>query len=262
MVIKDIMNALEEFAPLQLQEDYDNSGLQAGIAVQELKGILIALDVTEEVVDEAIRRGCNMVVTHHPLIFRPLKKVSDLTYQQRCVVKALKNDVVLYAAHTNLDNVEGGVNHRIAAILGLKDLEWLDPKPVNAGRQCGSGLIGSLPEPEDAEAFLRKVKDLFNVPCLMHSALPQGQVKKVAVCGGSGSFLIPDALAKGADCFLTGEISYHHFFENDGLLVAALGHYQSEQFTKELLKDIILDAYTETRIELMPGTTDPVSYMI
>ena len=126
MTIKDLISSLEEFAPLRLQENYDNSGLQVGIAVQELKAVMIALDITEDVVDEAVRRGCNMVVTHHPLIFQPLKTVSDFSYQQRCVIKALKNDVVLYSMHTNLDNVEGGVNHRMAEKLCLSDLDWIE----------------------------------------------------------------------------------------------------------------------------------------
>lgn len=262
MSIKDLINYLEEFAPLRLQENYDNSGLQVGIAVQELKAVMIALDITEDVVDEAVRRGCNMVVTHHPLIFKPLKTVSDYSHQQRCVIKAVKNDIVLYSMHTNLDNVEGGVNYRIAEKLGLKELDWIEAMEPLAGKNCGSGVIGILPQAEEAGAFLRRVKDIFGVPCLQHSELPAGPVRKVALCGGSGSFLMQKARSLGADCFLTGEISYHHFFENDGMLIAALGHYQSEQYTQELIKDILTERFPDIRIELYGKPTDPVKYLI
>lgn len=262
MTIKDLISSLEEFAPLRLQENYDNSGLQAGIAVQELKAVMIALDITEDVVDEAVRRGCNMVVTHHPLIFQPLKTVSDFSYQQRCVIKALKNDVLLYSMHTNLDNVEGGVNHRIAEKLGLADLDWIEAMQPIDGRNCGSGLIGTLPQAEEACSFLRRVKTVFKVPCLFHSELPAFPIRRVALCGGSGSFLMPKARELGADCFITGEISYHRFFENDGMLIAALGHYHSEQYTQELIKDIVMESFPAVRVEMYGRPTDPVKYLI
>lgn len=261
MIIAELLQSLEELAPLPLQDDYDNSGLQVGLSGQDLKAVLVTLDITEDVIDEAARLGCNLIVSHHPLIFKALKKVTDASYQQRCVLKAIKNDIVLYAAHTNLDNAENGVNYKMAEVLGLTGLEWLSPREDAAGRSCGSGVIGNLPSEVDARAFLLDVKSKFGVDCLMHSEINRNTVRRVAICGGAGSFLMPDAIKAGADCFLTGEISYHHFFENDGLLVAALGHYQSEQYTKDLLKDYMVQRFPELRVEIYSGSTNPINYL-
>ena len=263
MTVKDIANAIEAIAPRPLQEDYDNAGLQVGTFDTDVVGVLVCLDITEDIIDEAISKGCNLVVSHHPLIFRGLKRVSDSTYQERCVVKAIMNDIVLYSAHTNLDNAEGGVNHKIAKLLGLKDTQWLEPKPQTAGCSCGSGLIGSLSEAMPAEAFLKKVKETFKVDCIMHNN-PDGKIiSKVALCGGAGSFLLDEAIGKGADCFLTGEMSYHNYFGHDkDILIAVIGHYQSEQYTKELFKEILLKEYPSLRVELSEINTNPIKYFV
>lgn len=259
--IIDIINAMEALAPLSLQDDFDNAGLQVGLPDQELKGILVCLDITEAVVDEAIEKGMNMVLSHHPLIFRPLKQVSDCTYQQRCVTKAIKHDIVLYSAHTNLDNAENGVNYRIAKLLGVKNLRWLEEKPKAAGLSCGSGVIGELDQAEDAMSFLKRAKETFHVESLMHSEAEGRTVKKVALCGGAGSFLLDTAIAEGADCFITGEMSYHRFFENNGVIVAAMGHYQSEQFTIDLMIDYLKGLFHDLRIEKVGFSTNPIFYM-
>lgn len=255
MIIRKIIEALETLAPLALQEDYDNSGLQVGTPDQEVTGVLICLDITEEVVAEAVRKGCGLIVSHHPLIFRPLKSITDATYQQRCVLEAVRHCIAIYSAHTSLDNAEDGVNHRIASLIGLRDLEWLEEK--GAG---GSGVVGDLPVPEDAAAFLARLKATFGIKCLMHTALPGAPVRRVALCGGAGSFLMDAARAKGADCFITGEISYHHFFEAGGLLLVAMGHYQSEQFTKDLLRDFLAERFPGLRLELTETDTNPIHY--
>lgn len=255
MIIRKIIEALETLAPLALQEDYDNSGLQVGTPDQEVTGVLICLDITEEVVAEAVRKGCGLIVSHHPLIFRPLKSITDATYQQRCVLEAVRHGIAIYSAHTSLDNAEDGVNHRIASLIGLRDLEWLEEK--GAG---GSGVVGDLPVPEDAAAFLARLKATFGIKCLMHTALPGAPVRRVALCGGAGSFLMDAARAKGADCFITGEISYHHFFEAGGLLLVAMGHYQSEQFTKDLLRDFLAERFPGLRLELTETDTNPIQY--
>lgn len=261
MKIKEIIQAVEALAPLPLQEEYDNAGLQAGMTDQELTGVLVCLDITEEVIDEAVARGLNLVLSHHPLIFKPLRQVSDRTYQQRCVVKAIRHDIVLYASHTNLDNAEGGVNYRIAQLIGLRNLRWLETRADAAGRSCGSGIIGELDRPEDAEAFLRRVKDCFRVECLMHSAAAGKSIRRVALCGGAGSFLLGCAVAAGADCFITGEMSYHHYFDNDGILVAAMGHYQSEQFTIDLMAEYLSGLFPALRVEKLSFSTNPILYM-
>lgn len=260
MTTRRIVEALETLAPLALQEDYDNAGLQVGLPDSEVTGVLLCLDITEEVVEEAVRKGCSLVVSHHPLIFKPLKRVTDATYQQRCVMKAVRNGVALYSAHTNLDNAEDGVNYRIASLIGLKGIEWLEEKPVTAGRSCGSGVVGDLPEPEPAAAFLARLKETFGIECLMHTDAAGKTVRRVALCGGAGSFLMDAARAKGADCFVTGEISYHHFFDADGLMLVAMGHYQSERFTVDLLRDFLASRFPGLRLEMTETDTNPIHY--
>ena len=260
MTIRRIVDALETLAPLAIQDDYDNAGLQVGLVDEEVTGVLLCLDITEDIVSEAVRKGCNLVVSHHPLIFKPLRRVTDATYQQRCVMLAVRNGIALYSAHTNLDNAEDGVNYRIASMIGLKDLEWLEEKPGVDGRSCGSGIIGNLPETEPAEAFLARLKAVFGIKCLMHTDASGLTVRRIALCGGAGSFLMDAARAKGADCFITGEISYHHFFDADGLLLVAMGHYQSEQFTKDLLRDFLAERFPGLRLEMTETDTNPIHY--
>lgn len=257
MKLQDICTVLERLAPLQLQDEWDNSGLQVGFPQTEISGILIALDITEQIVDEAIEQECNLIVSHHPLLFKGLRQVSDATYQQRCVVRALAAGISIYSAHTSLDNAPGGVNHKIAAMLGLQHLRWLSPKE---GFDAGSGLVGDLPEPEADRAFLRRVKDTFGVQCLRHSA-PDGRlIRRVALCGGAGAFLLGDAVRARADCFLSGEFHYHDYFENRGVLLAELGHYQSEQFTQDLLLEYITTECPGLRVVKTAQNTNPICY--
>lgn len=255
MKIKTIVDAIEALAPLGLQETYDNAGLQVGLTSSEVSGVLLCLDITEGIVDEAVALGCNLIVSHHPLIFKPLSQVSDRSWQQRCVLKAIKHDIAIYSAHTNLDNAPGGVNHRIASLLGLRDVKWLVP-----GDQGGSGLTGILPEPEDAAAFISRVKSTFGVECVMHNGFTGRKISKVALCGGAGAFLLGAAQAEGADCFITGEISYHHFFDAQDILAMAIGHYQSEQYTKDLLRDYLSGQFPDLRIEMTRMDTNPIKY--
>ncbi|MCQ2148221.1 MAG: Nif3-like dinuclear metal center hexameric protein [Bacteroidales bacterium] len=257
----DVIGAIEKVAPRPLQEDYDNTGIQVGDRSSTLTGVLVCLDITEEVIDEAIQKGCNMVVSHHPLLFRGLKRICGDSLVEKCVIKAIKNDIVLYSSHTNLDNAFGGVNHKIASILGLEGLEWIVPGSTVEGVESGSGLIGSLPSPKPAGEFLSEVKKAFEVDCISYCGPLDKTVTKVALCGGSGSFLIDDAIAKGADCFLTGEISYHHYFGYEDTVIAALGHYQSEQYTKDVLKDIIQNACPGIKVEVTSINTNPICYL-
>ena len=250
--VKDVIKEIEAVAPVYYQDEWDNSGLQVGFLEDEVKGVLACLDITEAIVDEAIQKGCSMIVSHHPLLFHPLKQVSDSTYQQRCVTKSIKAGIAIYSAHTSLDNAPGGVNYKIAELLKLKNLHWLEPKE---GMDAGSGLIGELNEPLEAEAFLNQLKETFKVESLRHSD-PRKPIHKVALCGGAGAFLMQTALEKGADAFITGEIHYHDYFDNDGMLLAELGHYQSEQFTIDLLAEIIKCVpVTKTTIN-----TNPILY--
>lgn len=239
MKVSDVIAAIEAVAPLYLQDDFDNSGLQAGFPGADVSRVLTCLDVTEAVVDEASERSCDMIVSHHPLLFHPLRQVSCATYQQRCVVKAITRGIAVYSAHTSLDNAPGGVNYRIASLMGVGGLQWLRPRPDGAG---GSGVTGTLATPLPDTEFLRSLKAAFGVECLRHTAPCGRMVRSVAICGGAGAFLARDAREKGADAFVTGEIHYHDYFESEGMLLAELGHYQSEQCTAGLLHDIISSA--------------------
>lgn len=205
MKIKEAVRALELFAPLPLQESYDNAGLQIGLTERELSGALLCLDVTEETVAEAVAKGCNLIVAHHPLLFRGLKCVSDADYVQRTVRAAIRADVAIYAAHTNLDNARGGVNFRAAEMLGLQGADFLRPLP---GVEGGSGVVGDLPEAVGTEAFLNIIRSAFGVERIEANLAQPAAIRRVAFCGGAGDFLIDDAVRAGADAFVTGEVGY------------------------------------------------------
>ncbi len=257
MTVKDIVSAIERVAPLRFQDDFDNSGLQVGFPDADVRKVLVCLDVTEAVVAEAVRMQCQMIVSHHPLLFHPLRQVSDATYQQRCVVKALAAGIAVYSAHTSLDNAPGGVNFEIADRIGLVDPVWLKPGEDGVS---GSGLIGVLPEPEKDSDFLARLGDCFLVENMRHSECTCRPIRKVAVCGGAGAFLMRDAIRAGADCFVTGEFHYHDYFENDGMLLAELGHYQSEQYTVDLLGRILERALPGLQVVLTSIDTNPIQY--
>ena len=240
MKIKEVLHALERFAPLPLQESYDNAGLQIGLTEAEVSGALLCLDVTEKVVDEAIRKGCNVIVSHHPLIFRKLAHVTEQTYVERCVMKAIKNDVAIISMHTNLDSAEGGVNHKMAEKLSLQNVRFIGAEQVVDGVRGAIGVIGELPDSQSAESFLDTLKEAFQVECIQANELLCRPVKTVALCGGAGSFLLDDAVRAGADAFVTGEMHYHEYFGHEQeLQIAVIGHYQSEQYTAEVLRQIL-----------------------
>ncbi len=254
------MNALERFAPLPLQDSFDNAGLQIGLTEMEATGALLCLDVTESVIDEAIALGFNLIISHHPLLFKGLKCIAGQTYVERCVLKAIKNDIVIYSAHTNLDNTPEGVNLKIAEKIGLHNIQTLVPKEgENAG---GIGIIGMLEEPESESDFLKQLKKTFEAACLRHNKLTGRLIQKVALCGGSGSFLIPVAVQQEADVFITGEIKYHEFFGHEkDILLAELGHYESEQYTKELIFSILEKDFPSLDIEITKINTNPIKYL-
>lgn len=364
MQIKDIIQAIEEFAPPMYQEGYDNSGLQIGNLNDEAKGVLISLDVTEAILDEAMKRGANMVVVHHPLLFSGLKQISGRNYIERIVYKAIKNDINIYACHTNLDNVRHGVNAKIAEKLGLVNTSILSPmgdsllklytyapkdaadkvreamfaagagqigkyaecsfntpgtgtfrpgegtNPTigqsggareaveeikveviidkarqwqvlkalfavhpyeevayeivalrNINQDLGAGMVGELANPMDEQDFLVHIKYNMHTEVIRHTPLLGKKVSKVALCGGSGSFLLKDAIRSGADFFITGDYKYHQFFDADGqLVIADIGHYESEQFTSEIFKDIINRKFPNFATLLSSLSTNPVNY--
>ena len=258
MKIKEVISTLEKFAPLPLQESYDNAGLQVGLTEAEVSGVLLCLDVTEDVLGEAMEKGCNMVVSHHPLLFNSLKRLSDETLVERCLRIAVVNGITVYSAHTNLDNAWGGVNFKIAEKLGMRSLAFLSEQT----ERSGSGVIGEMTEAICADAFLRRVKQTFGVECLMHNEMINRSIRKVAICGGAGDFLVEEAIRQGADAFITGEMHYHLYFgKEQRIQIAVLGHYQSEQYTKELICSIIKDAYPDLPVFEVTIDTNPINYL-
>ncbi|MFZ1264560.1 MAG: Nif3-like dinuclear metal center hexameric protein [Chitinophagaceae bacterium] len=363
MEIHEIISFLETQAPPSLQESYDNAGLITGQSGWECTGIICSLDATEEVVLEAVSKKCNLIVAHHPIIFGGLKKINGKNYVERAIITAIKNDIAVYAIHTNLDNVIRGVNGKIASMLGLKNISILFPKenmgkklftfvPVEkaaavrtaifeagggqignysecsfnaegtgtfkAGEQAspfvgeigkqhqekeikievifpafleakiiralkmahpyeevaydvialsgswptiGTGIVGELPEAMDEMGFLTTMKRIFKIPVIRHSALLNKQIKKIAICGGAGSFLISKALAINADAYLTADIKYHEFFDAENrLLLADIGHYESEQFTINWLQEILEENFPTFAVLKTAVKTNPVHY--
>ncbi|QIP16420.1 Nif3-like dinuclear metal center hexameric protein [Spirosoma aureum] len=361
--IRELTTYLEALAPLAYQESYDNSGLIIGDPTAEITGVLVTLDATEAVVDEAIAKGCNLVVAHHPIVFKGLKKLNGKNYVERTVIRAIKNDVAIYAAHTNLDNVVGGVNFKIAEKLNLQNVHVLAPKsqvlsklvtfvPVadtqrildalyaagagqigdykncsfrvsgmgtyqpgetaqpaigevgeyheeaenrieviipahqqgqlltalrqahpyeevayyltaldNTNQEVGSGAVGDLPEPLDGQTWLSYLKDKMRLNLIRYTPLPNRPIRRVAVCGGVGSFLLPDAIRANADVFVTADYKYHEFFDADGrIVICDIGHYESEVFTKELISQHLAKKFTTFAVILSETDTNPVSY--
>ncbi len=364
MKIKEITQFLEGIAPLSYQEYYDNSGLIVGDENTEVTSVLICLDSVEEVIEEAIENNCNLIIAHHPIVFSGLKKLNGKNHIERTIIKAIQNNIAIYAIHTNLDNVKGGVSSKIANILGLKNQKILAPKKdllrklevyvpknhadelqnalflVGAGevgeyKNCsfqtegigtflpsknakpvigksgkqerveevkievvfpkdierrlilemtkahpydeiahqiyildnifpdvGSGIVGELEEEISSSVFLKKVKTLMKTDCIRYTNLVRQTIKKVAVCGGSGSFLINNAKSVGADIFITADFKYHEFFnaEND-IIIADIGHYESEQFTKELIYDLLINNFSKFAVLLSKVNTNPINYL-
>lgn len=260
MSIKEVIEALERFAPLPLQEGWDNAGLQVGLTEAEVSGALLCLDVTEQVVDEAISLGCNLIVSHHPLIFHKLSHITGDDYVQRIVMKAVKHDIVIASMHTNMDNAQGGVNYKIAEKLGLTNVRFMLPKTVGDS-ECGSGVIGEWAEPVAADDFVMLIKKTFGVECLQCNQLLRRGIRSVAICGGAGAFLLDDAIAAGADAFITGEMHYHEYFGREQQIqIAVTGHYQSEQFTSEIFKTIIEEQCKGVKCYITDTCTNPIIY--
>ena len=269
--IYQVVDALEHYAPLPLQEGYDNAGLQVGLTeAVEVSGALLCLDVTEDVVDEAIRKGCNLIVSHHPLIFRKLVRISDENYVQRTVRKAIKNDIAIVSMHTNMDAAKGGVNFKIAEKLGLRNLRFFGGEKEIDGVKGGEGVIGEITDETDtlhadgiaADDLVLMLRERFQAECVQCNQLLRRPIRKVALCGGAGSFLLDAAIAAGADAFITGEMHYHEFFGHEQeIQICVIGHYQSEQFTSEIFRSIITENCPGVKCEISEINTNPIIYL-
>jgi len=364
MKIQEITSIIEELAPLAYQESYDNAGLIVGNPNDEVKGVLICLDSTEEIVDEAVSKGCDLIVAHHPIVFSGLKKLNGKNYIERTIIKAIKNNIAIYAAHTNLDNVTNGVSFTMAQKIGLINCKVLAPKvnllnkivtfcptretekvrqamfdagagaigeygecsfnvegtgtfkagdnttpyvgkknerhlepevrietvavthqvnkvvkaliqahpyeevaydiyPLNNSvNTVGSGVIGELQQEEEEHTFLKRLKSDLKTDCIRHTHLRNKKVKRVALCGGSGSFLLNDAIKANADIFITGDFKYHQFFDAEGkIVIADVGHYESEQFINELFYELLTEKITNFAVRLSEINTNPINYL-
>ena len=365
MKIERIVNYLESIAPLSIQEDYDNSGLIIGDANNIIDSALITLDCTEDIVEEAIQKKCNLIIAHHPIIFKGLKKINGSNYVERTIIKAIKNDIAIYAIHTNLDNVFNGVNYKIASCLELQNISILESKrnqlynlvfycpkkdafkvrkqlfDVGAGNigsydhcsfnftgqgtfkplhgsnphvgsigelqnkeeECislvfpkyleheiikvlkknhpyeevayqlyalensyqhiGSGVIGNLPKEITSIEFLKQLKSKMKTDCIRYTEpKTKKNIYKVAICGGSGSFLLKNSISAGADIFISSDFKYHEFFDaEDKIVIADIGHYESEQYTKELIFDMLKEKFPKFALQLSKINTNPIKYI-
>lgn len=259
MRVKDIVAAVEEFAPASYQSDFDNTGLQYGSPEQEVHGVLVGFDCTPELVQEAVRRGCDMILTHHPLIYRPIKKLDPADPAAAAVIAAVKAGVAVYSAHTSADKVPSGVSWTMAEKLGLKDVQTLSPEEPGVG----FGVVGNLPEALPAAEAVALVKKAFGLPVVRTSALVEGPVSRIAMCGGSGTSLIPSALAAGAQMYVCGDISYHYFFVPEGFMVVDAGHFETEVEIVKVLLSVIRKKFP-TFVSLASeniGKANPVNYL-
>ena len=256
MKIRDIVYAIEEFAPASVQEEWDNSGLIIGSPEDEARGVLVSFDCTVETVDEAVREGCNVIVTHHPLIFKGLKRIVPGDPVCDAVIKAVRAGIAVYAAHTSADKVRGGVSFAMAEKLGLRDVEVLSPDADGNGL----GVIGNLPEPVAAPDFIDLLKKAFGCSIVKASKLIAGPVSRVALCGGSGAEFIPLAREKGAQAYVCADISYHNFFTPEGFMVADIGHFESEVEITEILFSKLKKNFPNFAVRISTAMHNPVYY--
>jgi dinuclear metal center YbgI/SA1388 family protein len=266
MKLAELIDFLHGIAPIHYQESYDNSGHLVGNENDEIKAVLISLDVTESVLDEAISLGANLVISHHPIIFSGLKNLTGQTYVQRIVQKAIKNDINLFAIHTNLDNVYfNGVNTYLAKVLDLKNIEILKPKENITGTEqaIGSGAIGILESPVSEMEFLSALKAKLKLDCIKYTSLLNKKISKVALCGGSGRFLLSDAIQQNADIFISSDFKYHEFFDADNqIVIADIGHFESEQHTIKMIHEILTNKFNNFASHYTKVNTNPVNYLI
>ncbi len=257
MKVKDVVKVIEEFAPLSIQENWDNSGLSVGSPEAEVTSVLLGLDCTPELVDEAVACGADMIVTHHPLIFSGLKKISPDDPVGAAVIKAVSAGISVYAAHTTADKVIAGVSGAMAERLGLENVSILDPEEGGTGL----GVVGYFPEPMPAAEAVRYVKERFGLQAARCSRLVDVPVSKVALCGGAGASLIGKAVRSGARMYITGDVSYHHFFTPKDFMLMDIGHYESEKDIVAILFSLIKKNFPNFAVRITENVnSNPIYY--
>ena len=247
---------------MSLQENYDNSGLVVGRLDDEVHGVLLAVDVTEEVLDEAEREGCDLIITHHPIIFSPLKRFNSATYVERCVERAIRRGIALYAAHTNLDSAPKGMSWQLGAMIGLDDMTVLEPRRDNA--DAGFGVVGTLARAEGVMSFMSRVKAIFDVGAVRHSDIPSEDmmVRSIAICTGSGRSLIDAAMAAEADVYITADLRYNDFMCGENRMVLMdIGHFESEFCAIRLIYDVLSKKMCNFAVRKSACSRNPVHYL-
>ena len=257
MLLREIIDSIESVAPRSAQEEWDNSGMQVGDTGREVSSVLLTTDISEDVVNEAVMLGCQLIISHHPLLFRGLKQVCGQTPQARIVEQAIKHNIAIYSAHTNLDSVEGGINTKLAERLGLQGVSGLVVS--------GLGAIGKLPKPMNYLDFIAYVRDILQCTYVRYTRPAREQIQTVAMCGGSGAEFIGEAIAQGADVYITADCKYHEFQDADGQIgLIDIDHWISERHAREIFRDIIeplgvkciISKQDKTPIQLWPEQTN------
>ena len=263
MKVKDIAAAIEAFAPLSLQEEYDNSGLNVGSPERNVSGVLLCVDVTDETVDEALAVGADLIVSHHPLLFHPLKRIVGADASQRIAARCVIAGISLYAAHTNLDSASGGLSFVLGEQLGLRNMVVLAPRQADGGK-TGYGVLGELSGgPVPTLDLLRRFRRTLRCGTVRYSALCRESVSRVALSTGAGASFIGDAIAAGADLFLAADFKYNDFYKADGkIVVADIGHFESEYCAIALLHDIITKKFANFAVHRSECSVNPVNYLV
>lgn len=261
MKIREITSVLEEFAPLRYQESYDNAGLIVGREDDNVESAIICVDATEEVMDEAERLGAGLIISHHPIIFHPIKRLNSASNIERVVERAIKTGTALYACHTNLDSTPDGMSFRLATQLGIKNLRMLEASVPNA--ENGFGVIGNLPNAVNCTDFMRKMKEQLNVGAIRHNRIIHEKVKTIALCTGAGASLIDRAAQEGAELYIAADFKYNDFLDTEGrITVADIGHFESEYCAIDLIFDVITKKLPTFALHKSKCSHNPVYYLI
>ena len=261
MLIREITDVIERFAPLAWQESYDNAGLIVGRPDNEVRKALLAVDVTDEVMAEAEREGCDLIITHHPIVFHALKRFNSANQVQRCVERAIRSGIALYACHTNLDSAPEGMSWRLAEMLGVADLRVLQPSAADA--KVGFGVVGGLPGAVATVEFMRHIQRTLGVRVVRHSDIASPEVRRVAVCTGAGASMIGEARRAGADIYITADMKYNDFMTPDkALTVADIGHFESEYCAIQILFDILSKNLITFAVRKSEDSRNPVNYLV
>lgn len=263
MRIREIIRAIESFAPTGIQESWDNSGLQTGDSNAECTGVLLCVDVTPELVDEAIAHGCNLIVSHHPLIFKGLKSVTGATPQERALIKALRQDVSIYSSHTPLDSTREGLSFEMARLIGLRPKSVLDPQAAGTG--TGLGVLARVPDGKawTANHLIAQVRKAFNIPHALRCSEGSGEpVTTVALCSGAGGEFIQAAIEAGAQAIVTAEVRYHDFVDHGkDIMIIDAGHFETENCAKDVLMKIISGKFPNFAVYKSTTESNPVKYL-